>query len=359
MQEKIRELFEKLGVDIILVRSFPHTTDPNFTYFSGLSTNDFHSNWLLLEKNKKPLVLCSSLEKVEKADSKRVRSQTIHSEKQVRELLQKKVKNKRIGLDYSFYPHSSFLKLKGILKPKKIVDITKEVGEARETKTKEEIRNIQNACRITEETLERVPDFVKPGKTEEQVALELEFDARKNGGEKLAFPTIVGFGKNAVVPHHSTGKTRIQKGNYLLVDFGIKYRHYSADISRTFFVGRPSEEQQWNYWVVWYSQELAFQQIRPGREAFQPFRAANEFLKKSFGQSLPHALGHGLGIEEHDWPQRMAPNENWRFKPEMVLTIEPAVYLKNRFGIRLEDDVRVTRTGCQWFSRAPAELVEI
>lgn len=359
MQGKIRELFEKLNVDIILVRSFPHTTDPNFTYFSGLSTHTFHSNWLLLEKNKKPLVLCSPLERVEKEDLKRVRSITVRSEKQVREFFRKKVHNKKIALDFSFYPHSSFLKLKAILKPKKIVDMTKEVGEARSTKTKEEMQKLQTACKLTRETLERVPDFAKPGKTEKQLALELEFDARKNGAEKLAFQTIVAFGKNGAIPHHSTGKTRIQKGNYLLVDFGIKYKHYSSDLSRTFFVGKPGEEHQWNYWVVWYAQQQAFRQIKPGVEAPIAFQVADQILKKGFGQNLQHALGHGLGIEEHDWPQRIAPREAWRFEANQVLTLEPAVYFKNRFGIRIEDDIVVTKNGSRWLSKAPKELVEI
>ncbi|MBU0635919.1 Xaa-Pro peptidase family protein [Candidatus Micrarchaeota archaeon] len=359
MRHKIRQLFEKNGLDAIIIRSFPHTTDPNFAYFAGLSTHIFHNNWLIIEKNKKPLLLCSTLEQVSQKDKKRLRVVTVSSNDAVTRILEKKIKNKKIGIPLAFYPYSSLIKLKRVLKPKRIVDVAKAIGKIRSTKTKEEIKKIKTACNITEEILAKVPDMVRVGRTEKDISIELLYEARKGGAEKLAFPTIVAFGKNAAIPHHQTSLTKIRKGNYLLVDFGVKFAHYSSDISRTFFVGKPTEEQEWNYWLVHFAKQKAFQAIQPGVPAKKVFQIANKILKKGFGKPLPHALGHGLGIEEHDWPQRIGPAEEWKFEPNQVFALEPAIYVKNKFGIRIEDDCLVTKTEAKWLSKAPKELVRI
>ncbi|MFH0954497.1 MAG: Xaa-Pro peptidase family protein [Candidatus Micrarchaeota archaeon] len=358
MRSKIRELFDKTGIDIALIRSFPNASDPNFAYFSGLSQKHYNENLMLLERGKKPLVFCSPLEFDSAKKNRQIRAVLLKTRKLFETTVQKKIRRKKAGINFEYYPNLN-LKMLRKFKPKKIINIGKALAELRETKTPSELSKIKKACQITEKTLSQIPKIVKIGMTEEKLAFELEILSRKLGAEELAFPTIVAFGKNAATPHHESGPTKIQKGNFLLVDFGVKYQNYCSDVSRTFFVGKPTAKQNWAYWVVRQAQQKAFQTILPEKKAVEPFTIADRLLFSQFKQHLPHALGHGLGIKEHDYPARMGPNENWKFKAGQVLTLEPGIYLKNRFGIRIEDDVLVTKTKCHWLTKSPAKLVQI
>lgn len=359
MQSKIGELFGNAKIDVALIRSFPNAMDPNFAYFSGLSQKHYNGNLMILEKGKKPLVICSPLEFESAKKNKQIRAVQLKTRKAFDVIVKKKIKNKIVGINFEYYPIENFKALKKSLKPKKIVDIGKFLGEIRAIKTKDELKKIKKACEITEKVLHQVPKIVKIGMTENELAFELEVLAKKMGAEELAFPTIVAFGKNAATPHHVSGGTAIRKGNFLLIDFGLKFQNYCSDVSRTFFVGKPSEEQQWLYWQVWQSQQLAFKALAPQKKAVTPFEICDTFLFNAFKEHLPHALGHGLGVKEHDYPSRMGPGENWLFQENQVLTLEPGLYIKNRLGIRIEDDVMVTKIGCKWLTKAPAKLISI
>lgn len=354
----MEQLFSQTGADVVLIRSFPNALDPNFAFFSGFSQLHYNSNLLLLEKTKKPTVFCSPLE-FESAKKNTAVHAVLVTKKNLDNLLAKKIRNKTVGINFEFYPHQSWLSLKQKLKPKKIVDVGNVLAELRAQKTEKEIDKIKKACHASEAVLKMVPEIVNTGMTEKELAQKLHVLTLEQGCEELAFPTIVAYGKNAAIPHHVADKTKIQKNNFLLVDFGVKFENYCSDLSRTFFVGRPSQEQQWAYWKVWHAQQQAFEQVRPQVQARVPFGVADKILFLAFKQRLPHALGHGLGIKEHDFPSRLGPEEKWLLRPNQVLTLEPGVYMKRRFGIRIEDDIVVTQNGAEWLSKAPNELMRI
>ena len=358
MKEKIRELFESVSMDAALFRSFPNAMDPNFAYFSGLSQKHYNSNLLLLTPGKKPVVFCGPLEFEDARKNKNIRA-VLLDKKNAEKTLKQKIKGKTIGINLEYYPHSNWIALKQKLEPKKIVDIEKTVGNVRAEKTKAEVGKIKKACTIAQKLLHQIPDWFKKDLRETELEQQLHIKAIEYGIEELAFPTIVASGKNAAVPHHVTNSSKIKNNRFLLVDFGVKYQNYCSDLSRTFFVGKPTAEQEWAYWVVWETRQKAFEMLAPGIKAEQPFQTADQLLQTAFQQPLMHALGHGLGIKEHDFPTRMGPNETWKLKENQVLTIEPGVYKKNKFGIRIEDDVRITKNGAEWLSKAPSELVRL
>lgn len=358
MHPGISELFSKTRVDLVLLRSFPNALDPNFAYFSGLSQRHYNSNLLVLQKAKKPLVFCSPLEAASARQHKSIHVVELKTKKAFDTFTKHKIKDKTIGINFEYYPQSSFRALQK-LKPKKIVNIDNTLCELRAIKTKTEIKHIQKAVRVSEQILDSVPDLFSRNMTEKKLAQELHIQTIQSEADELAFPTIVASGANAAVPHHVCSNQKIGNNRFLLVDFGVKWNNYCADLSRTFFVGNATEQDRWAYWVVWTAQQRAFNKIKPDSLASEPFHAADHILFNAFGIHLPHALGHGLGIKEHDFPTRMAPNELWPIAPNHVLTIEPGVYFPRRFGIRIEDDVVVTKKGARWLSKAPKKLIEI
>ena len=357
MLNKINALLNSSGADCALLRTDGDKIDSNFYYLSQISKTSKLSSFLILRKNKKPLLITTVLEYGGLKGNKNFDVICYKGAKDFSSIVRKQLKGK-IGINYSYYTLSSFNKLKKVFPEKKFIDISSELTKLRGIKTKEEIKNIFEACRITEEVLVKVQDTVKVGMTEKELADELEYLAKKGGVENVSFPTIVAVGKNSSVPHHITWKTKIVTGKILLVDFGVIYNGYCSDLTRMFFIGRSNENIRRTYSVVYKAQREAIKKIRENVKSSEVFNIANGILEKRLGQKLIHSLGHGLGIDVHDYPSRMSEKSAFVLKENMCLTVEPAYYGRN-FGIRIEDDVVVKKNGCRLLSDAPRELVEI
>jgi len=361
MKEKIEELFKTAKVDCVLLRNLSSSFDCNFSYFSSLGSIEIENGFLVLSKGKKPVLLTNTLDfGLARKKAKNCFVIAYKNEKDLQKKLKKYIKGKKIGFNGFFYPVFNFKKLKKLLPKKRFEDISEELGKVRETKTKEEIKKIQKACEIAEKALQEMPKIAKAGKTEEQIAKALEFKAKELGAEGLAFPTIVAFGKNASIPHYRAGKTKIGKKGFLLIDFGVKVEGYCSDLSRTFFVGKAGKKEKEMYSIVWQAQQKAIKKAKEGIKAGELFKEANGLIQKKLKQKMIHSLGHGLGLEVHDFPNRMGENAEFLLKKGMVLTAEPGYYNPRMGGIRIEDDIVIERKGCRVLSkRAPRELIEI
>jgi Xaa-Pro dipeptidase len=358
MKNRFSDLFTATGCDVVLLRNSAYTTDPNFAYASGLEPERFDSNLLLLEKgDSKPTLVLSSLEHLAPTESKNVTVIRVDSLKTFNATLRKKLRGKKIGLNFETYPHGRARMLSKNFKPKKIIDIGPAFGELRATKTKEEIRKIRTACAITTEILDHLPRLVKRFPFEDTLMRELQKQSRDHDCG-LAYPPIVASGPHSGVPHHWPAHQKILRNQLLLIDFGVKYHGYCADLTRMYFSGRPSEQIEWEYWSVWNAKQKAFLQACEGVSAEALYNTANDFLKKSVRHEIPHALGHGLGLQVHDHPTRMATGERWKLRNGHCLTLEPAFYT-NEYGIRIEDDFFIADGHAKWLSRAPSELPRI
>ena len=353
MQEKIKELFNSIDAQTVLLKA----PDPNFYYLSQLQAEHFAGNVLILRKAAKPLLLTTRFYSLPADAKKHLVAVQVADRKHSLKILRKNLAGKRIGLNYGFVTKNAFADLKKQLKGKKFFDASKQLAKLREIKTETELRKIKKAVKITEQVMHGIPALFKKGMSEKQLANAIEMRLREKVDNVVAFPPIVASGSNGAVPHHLPGEKKISKG-FLLVDAGGRYKNYCADLSRTFFVGKAGEREKQLYERVFAVQQNAIDSMKPNAKCSEIFLNAKKMLQKETGYPLIHGLGHGLGIETHDFPGGFTENSAGRLLPGMVLTVEPAVYGKFG-GIRIEDDIVMAKKGAARLSKAPNRLVEL
>jgi Xaa-Pro aminopeptidase len=206
---------------------------------------------------------------------------------------------------------------------------------------------------------QRIPTTAKPGVSENDVAAELEFEARRAGAEQMSFPTIIASGKRSALPHGVASEAKIPAKGFVVCDFGVILAGYCSDMTRTVHVGNPTAEAKYVYQKVRDAQRAAVEAVKPGISAGEIDAAARKSLKKqNLSRYFTHSTGHGVGLEIHESP-RIAANETDILQPGMVITIEPGVYIPDKWGIRIEDMVLVTETGCEVLTPTSKELISV
>lgn len=194
---------------------------------------------------------------------------------------------------------------------------------------------------------------------ETEVAAELEHQARMLGAEGMSFETIVASGARSALPHGRATSAPLPCRGFLTLDFGIILGGYCSDMTRTVYLGRPKVDERKAYEAVQEAQEAAVAAVAPGVRCGEVDEAARGVLRRAgFAEAFSHSTGHGLGLEIHE-PPRIGAGQTARLQAGMVVTIEPGIYLANRFGIRIEDMVAVTETGGQVLTPAPKALIEL
>lgn len=218
------------------------------------------------------------------------------------------------------------------------------IEKQRMVKDEEEIAKIQKACELTDTCFEHLQKFIKIGMTEKEVAYEIENYFLRNGADGLSFETIVASGKNSSKPHAITTEKTIEKGEPITIDFGCKYQGYCSDMTRTIFAGYVPDRMKPIYDLVLKDQLQTLEDMKEGAIIRNLSRnVENDF--KLYGHNLIHSLGHGVGLDIHEIPYISGKNDNI-LKENMVVTDEPGIYLPGEFGIRIEDTVLITKTGC-------------
>lgn len=225
------------------------------------------------------------------------------------------------------------------------------IEEARAVKDAAEIATLREAAHRLTAVMAEVAPAVRPGPRERDLAAVIESAMRAAGYERLAFDTIVASGPNAALPHYRAGDRRIAPGDLLVLDFGGVLDGYCCDLTRTLSIGPPSAEARRVYGAVLEAQEAAIAAARPGIEASAVDDAARQVLgRHGLGEAFGHGTGHGLGLDVHEDPRISRPRPGApavTLVPGMVFTIEPGAYLPGWGGVRIEDDVLVTDTGCE------------
>lgn len=223
------------------------------------------------------------------------------------------------------------------------------IESARSIKDKSEVAAIGAASQIAAQALRQTFAHIKPGITENELAGRLDFQIRKAAATN-SFETIVAFGPNASRPHHQPTRRKLKKNDTVLIDFGVRFKGYCCDITRCFIIGRPSRFYKKVYNAVQEAQTAALKMISPGVAAKKVDAAAREVIRKSGLPVYGHGTGHGLGLEIHEEPV-ISPLSKAKLQPGMIFTIEPAVYIPGKLGVRIEDDILVTKTGCRILTR--------
>jgi Xaa-Pro aminopeptidase len=233
------------------------------------------------------------------------------------------------------------------------------VEQARMVKDVDEIACIRSAVLLGASLFDRALETIRPGIRETGVAAEMEFAARKAGAEAMSFETIIASGKRSALPHGRASQAAIPSQGFVVCDFGVILSSYCSDMTRTVYVGHPSEEAGNVYQAVKQAQQAAVDVVRPGISVGEVDRAARKSLQKSgLARYFTHSTGHGVGLEIHEAP-RVAAGQPEILRPGMVITIEPGIYVPGKWGVRIEDMVVVTERGCEVLTPTSKELITI
>ncbi|AOT70384.1 M24 family metallopeptidase [Geosporobacter ferrireducens] len=225
-------------------------------------------------------------------------------------------------------------------------------------KSTEEIHLIAEAAEITDKAFSHILDYIQCGMSEKQVENELVRCIRECGGIKESFDIIVASGERGALPHGKASDKKICAGELVTIDFGVNLKHYCSDMTRTFAMGYVKDAKLVEiYEVVKRAQEEAIKQIRSGIRAGEIDAAARSIIQaEGYGEYFGHNLGHGMGIMVHEYPA-LCPDSSVILEAGMVVTVEPGIYIPQLGGVRIEDDILVTKEGAIPLTKSPRELI--
>jgi Xaa-Pro dipeptidase len=264
-----------------------------------------------------------------------------------------------VGLHFRELTHSWFVDLERLVPRAKWVDVSPAIRKARATKDPQEIARLRQAAEIGSAVGREIPKLLRAGMTELELAAEMEYRMNRHGASGRSFSTIVAFGPHSAEPHYSPGTTTLQPGQSIVCDFGAYVRRYASDITRSFRFGPRDDEMKRVHDTVEKAQQAALATIRPGVPGKEVHLAAARVIDASpWKGRLTHGVGHSIGLAVHDgW--YYGPNVDDPLEEGMAITVEPGIYLPGKGGVRIEDDVVVTRDGYEFLTTAPREYLEV
>ncbi|MBP7340851.1 MAG: Xaa-Pro peptidase family protein [Smithellaceae bacterium] len=245
-------------------------------------------------------------------------------------------------------------KMKGVT----LVPLGDELSGLRAVKDRREKALMKKAAAIASEAMARLAREMRPGWTERETALQLEWIARRAGAEQVSFETIVGSGEHGALPHAKPTNRRLRHGDFVVIDFGVKYRGYCSDETCTFTIGELTAAKKNAYRAVLRAHDEAIAFVRAGKTAADVDALVRSTLGEKYGRYFVHGTGHGVGLEVHEAP-RLAPNSRDVLLAGMVVTVEPGIYYPGRWGIRIEDTVFVKENGCELLTGMSKKLIVI
>ena len=264
-------------------------------------------------------------------------------------------KVKRVGYEANWLAMGQLKALEQALGEKKmqveLVPLENVMANIRKVKDDHEIDLIRKSIGLAEEAFDSFRGEIKAGLTENYLAGLLIFELRSRGASDSSFPVIVAAGANSSLPHYRPGEALVQRDQPLLIDWGAMYKGYASDLTRTLMIGRVSEKMKKIYKIVLEAQQAAIKFMRPGVTTMQADRVARDVIEKSgFGKNFGHGLGHGIGRQIHELPQMRKTGGEEELRPGMIVTVEPGIYVPGEGGVRIEDNVLITHSGCEVLS---------
>ncbi len=359
MKDRVLRIFSKLAepVDaIMLVNDEEPIADASFFHATGAVSGLFENCSAFLYPDGGMKLITTRLEETS-ARSTPAEVLPYFTPAERAELMRSSLKGvARLGINSSAITYHWVKEIKAVAPGIELVDTASALIAARLVKDKVEIEAMREACRIASRVADRIPDLVQVGMAESEAAAEIGYQMQRLGASSVSFETIAAFGPPSAEPHHSPDHTRLKEGDAALFDFGCKVRRYCSDITRTFFAGWADERMMRMYEVVLEAQRRAIEAVRPGALAREIDEAARSYIDSTeLKGTLIHSTGHSLGINVHDGA-RLAPGSELVLEEGMAFTIEPGTYVPGVGGVRIEDDVVVTRNGCELLTDASKEL---
>ena len=263
-----------------------------------------------------------------------------------------------LGYEGDYLTVDEFAQYQSALPGVELLPVSGLVENIRMFKDAAEIEIMARAAAITDETWSRIQSQIKPGVAERDLAVEMEYIMKKLGAEGLAFEIICASGVRSSLPHGRASEKVIEQGDLVTFDFGAAYGGYCSDMTRTVMVGEPTAKQREIYEIVLEAQLRGVAACKPGitdRELDAVCRSY--IMEKGYGENFGHGTGHGVGRFIHEGPRIGPLGKDDVLQPGMVVTVEPGIYLPGWGGVRIEDTVLITETGCRRLTQSPKELV--
>ena len=353
-QKAVRDAMKELKLDGLLL-----THPPDLAYLSNFTGED--SIGVITEKD---FFLVTDFRYREQAEIEAGWLKTSVRDGKMSDALAKVLadaKLKRVGFEANFTTfgqvHAVDKAVKGVKEAMpsaaslELVPLEDVMANIRKVKDDHEIDLIRKSVGVAEEAFDSIRSEIQAGQTENYLAGLLVFELRSRGASNSSFPVIVAAAANSSLPHYRPGETLVQRDQPLLIDWGALYKGYCSDLTRTLMVGRVSPKIKQIYKVVKEAQEAAVQFLRPGVTTMQADRVARDVIDRAgFGQQFGHGLGHGIGRDIHELPTMRKTGGEEELRPGMIVTVEPGIYLPGEGGVRIEDDVLITHSGCELLS---------
>ncbi len=354
MRERIRELLKKLGIDALLV------TDPfNMRYISG-----FRGGEGIVYLSNQQFVLITDSRYTQAAgresDFHVIEENSLHKRDVILTECIESDNIRRLGFEDRSMRFSELLMFQKNL-PRELswVPVRHAVDDMRMIKTPEELKNIAKAEAIGDKAFSEIIKKLRPGMTELIVAAELEYQMKLHGAHGISFDTIIASGINSSMPHAIPSEKKLEKGDFITMDFGCIYNGYCSDMTRTVVLGKANKKQKEIYETVLKAQEACLAVVRDGISGAEADKAAREIITAAgYGDCFGHGTGHSVGLYIHEEP-RISPNDNTILRAGMTQTVEPGIYVPNFGGVRIEDLVVVRENGCEDLTHSPKELIEL
>lgn len=268
----------------------------------------------------------------------------------------KENKIEKLGFEQENITYAVYHQINDII-PCDLLPVAGLVEKLREVKTEDEINIIKEAINITEKAYDYILGFVKPGKTEIEVANELDFYMRNEGATSVSFDTIVASGIRSAMPHGVASNKVIEEGDMVTIDFGCYYKGYVSDMTRTFAVGDPGEQMKEIYEIVYQANKKVNEVAKAGMTGAELDAVARDYItEKGYGPQFGHTLGHGIGLEVHEGPSLSFRNED-KLVVNNIVTNEPGIYVPGLGGVRIEDDLVIKEDGAEILMTTPKELI--
>lgn len=352
---KAQALLEEKELDAVVVTS-PH----NFYYFSGtwLDSNERLQAIVISRTGHATVIVHEMFEKQVMPQKHLQRVFWQDGDNSIKLLASLLPAEGKVSID-NLWPSGNLIQL--ITVTDKLAFLTGDqiLATLRVIKDDTEIKLLKESGYLADQVMDGLANFLKPGVTEREAAEELQRLFKQKGVDQLSFEAIVAFGKNGAVPHHEPDDTILRQGDTVVIDMGGIKDRYCSDMTRTFVIGEPSEEIQKVYEVVRRAQDEAVKAIKPGMLRKEVDQVARDMITKAgYGEYFTHRTGHGIGMEIHEEPY-LAGTSDQPLTVGMVFSIEPGIYLPEKFGVRIEDIVVVTENGAERLNNYPRELKKL
>lgn len=349
MQEKINKVLDTKGVDAILI-----SDEYNMHYLSGAE----YEGYFFAVKDKSFILTDSRYTEVATEESNGAEVIELSSSyiDLIKELCNK-FNVKRLGFEdrnMTFYQYKMFSSIEV-----DFVELNDSVEMLRVIKSEQELEFLKMAESIGDKAFDHILGVIKPGMTEMEIAIEIENALKRNGAEKTSFDTIVASGINGSRPHAVPGQKKVQLGELITMDFGCKYKGYCSDMTRTVMLGKADEKQREIYNVVLEAQLSSLEALHAGVKGCDIDKVARDIISNAgYGQYFGHGLGHSVGLFIHEFPS-LSPKSNTIIESNVIVTVEPGIYIPKFGGVRIEDMVVVTNNGHINFANSPKQLIEL